>query len=328
MSLLLLRLFLIGVWCLSQLNARAMVSASSQTNTNPPSDGCPWSNVGQVNGAGGIYLGAGWVLTADHVGPGNFIANGALFSYDGTSHRLTNSDGTVTDMILFHLATLPALSRLTLASNSPAVSAQVAMVGYGLTAASAQTNIGSYLGFYLSAAGSKSWGNNTVNVTGQIINAGYGNLMTFTTPFTNPGTGGSTNNEGQAAMGDSGGAVFQQNGSTWQLAGMVDAISTQPGQPANTAVYGQTTYAGTVATYSAQMRAWMAATVPTLSITRLGTNVLISWPDTGVAYTLQSLSAVPGTNWSSLGSNFSASNGLMRASVPITGNQCFFRLKH
>jgi hypothetical protein len=296
-------------------------------NTNQPADGCPWPNVGQVNGASGIYLGAGWVLTADHVGPGEFSATGTLFHYDGTSHRLTNSDGTATDMVLFHLATLPSLPRLTLASNSPAASAPVDMVGYGRIAASAQTNCGSYLGFYLSATGSKSWGNNEVNLTGQIINAGYGELTTFTTPFVNPGTGGATTNEGQAAEGDSGGAVFQQNGSTWQLAGMVDAITAEPGQPANTAVYGESTYAGTT-TYGAQMQAWIAATVPTLSITRAGTNMLVCWPDTGVAYTLQSLSSAQATNWSSLGSNFSTSNGLVWATVPITGSQRFFRLKH
>src|SRR5690349_14313023 len=80
--------------------AHAIVDANSQSNTNAPSDGAPWESVGQVNGPSGVYLGAGWVLTAGHVGPGDARFLGQVFPWDGTYYWLTNSDGTFADGII------------------------------------------------------------------------------------------------------------------------------------------------------------------------------------------------------------------------------------
>src|SRR5690242_10245099 len=78
----------------------AIVDASSQSNTSAPPDGAPWANVGQINWPSGIYLGAGWVLTAGHVGAGNINLSGTVYPWDGTLHWLTNSDGTFADGIV------------------------------------------------------------------------------------------------------------------------------------------------------------------------------------------------------------------------------------
>src|SRR5690349_5697924 len=142
----------LGMMALSlALKTHAVVDASSPANTNAPPDGSPWGNVGALNGASGTYLGAGWVLTAAHVGTGNIALNGTTFVYDGTSQRLTNSDGTSTDMVLFHLTTLPPLPRLLLTSNTPAVLSQVDMIGCGRIAGSTETLISNYTGFYWSS---------------------------------------------------------------------------------------------------------------------------------------------------------------------------------
>ena len=321
-----LRVVCIAIWCGNSSSTQALVSAASQTNTNAPADGSPWANVGGVNGASGIYLGGGWVLTAAHVGPGDFGLSGAQFAYDGISHRLTNSDGTATDMIMFHLSTLPGLPPLMLASNNPSALAPIDMVAYGYIAGSSQTNIGSYTGFYWSGAGFKSWGNNKVKATGLTVNGGFGNLSAFSTDFSNPTTSGSASNEAQAAAGDSGGAVFQQNGSTWQLVGMIDAIGPMSGQPTDAAVYGELTYLANIATYRGQVQAWIASTVPKLSVSLAGAQVQVCWADTGVPYSLQTAADPLLSHWSTVKISTSSANGQLYTLLPATNPFCLFRL--
>src|SRR5215210_1123529 len=92
--------------------------SSSTFNFTAPSNGSPWLNVGNLNGAGGVYLGNGWVITAGHVGPGtiDFGISVGAFNYDGTSMvTLKNpSNNLAADLILFHLPAFPNLPSLTL----------------------------------------------------------------------------------------------------------------------------------------------------------------------------------------------------------------------
>ena len=71
------------------------------------------------------------------------------------------------------------------------------------------------------------WGTNKVAGTGE-----HPDTLTFATNFTKIVGAGSTANEAQGADGDSGGAVFIKNGTTWELAGVMIAIATFEGQPA------------------------------------------------------------------------------------------------
>jgi hypothetical protein len=138
-----------------------------------------------------VYIGGGWVLTAWHVGVGSITLSGTSFSPDGNSLRLTNSDGSFTDLILFHLVGDPPLPSIPLTSATPAVFSQIDMIGFGYS--SAQTNFGFFTGFYWSAAPVKSWGNNKVDFGGTTtLDIGNGSLTAFTTDFTSPGTLGST----------------------------------------------------------------------------------------------------------------------------------------
>lgn len=310
----------------------AIVDANSPANTNAPPDGAPWDHVGTVNGASGIYVGNGWVVGAGHVGWNNFLLNGTLYNFDGNALRLTNSDGSTTDMVMFHLAPPPNLPSLLLASNTPAAYSQVDMMGYGKIAGSAETTIGAYRGFYWSASGYKSWGNNRVKTGGAfVINAGAGNITVFTTDFSSPGTpapGSQTTDEAQAAVGDSGGAVFHQTGSGWELAGMIDAIGTYGDQAANTAVYTDETYLGDIATYRAQIAAWRASTAPILTISRVGTTIQICWPDTGAGYDLEAANSLSNPAWIVVALNPPASNGQVCVTQPATGSARFFRLHY
>jgi hypothetical protein len=64
------------------------------------------------------------------------------------------------------------------------------------------------------------------------------------------GTNGATELESQAVSGDSGSAVFYKRNGLWELAGIVNAISTYSNQPASTAIYGQLTFMSDLSYYN------------------------------------------------------------------------------
>lgn len=55
--------------------------------------------------------------------------------------------------------------------------------------------------------------------------------------------------EAMGSSGDSGGGIFYKNGSTWELSGMMSAIGTLDGQPSNTSVFSNVTYAADLSVY-------------------------------------------------------------------------------
>jgi hypothetical protein len=326
-----LPLLLACCWAMC-FDAHAIVDANSGSNTKAPSDGSPWGNVGAIVGASGVYIGGGWVLTVWHVGVGSINLSGTSFSPDGTFLRLTNSDGSPTDLILFHLVSAPPWPSLPLASVTPAAFSQIDMIGFGYIAGSAQTNFGVLTGFDWSAAPVKSWGNNKVNFGGTTaIDIGNGKLTTFTTDFTSPGTLGptsQTSDEAQVATGDSGGGVFQLKGSVWQLAGVLDAEQNQVNQPDSTAAYGDKSYMADIATYRSEIVAVLNATpVPNLSLTRSGSNSLVCWLDTGVNYNLEATGSLDNPNWVPISQSQFSTNGQICVTVPDTSSFQFFRLQ-
>ena len=306
--------------------AYALVDAQSQSNTNAPSDGVPWESVGSVNGAGGNYLGAGWVLSPAHVGAGTAKFLGQSFPWDGTIYWLTNSDGTYADAIMFHLTGMPALPRMPMVTSTPSTLSSVDMIGFGYISGSAQTDFSpGVTGFYLSATQMKGWGNNRISGSPVSVFDGTTNVVAFPTTFDAAPL--QTSDECQASAGDSGGAVFYRNGSTWQLAGMVVAIN-EPltSRPGNTAVYTDETYSVDIATYRNQIQAIIQGTVPTLAVVRGGNNLQISWPDTGVAYSLQATTSLSPANWAVITPSETVTNGQVVATVPMTTSTRCFRL--
>lgn len=101
------------------------------------SDVTGWDYVGDVNGDSGVYLGNGWVLTAAHVGLGNFILdNNTYLAVAGSAQSISNASGTA-DLTLFQIETSPDLPSLTLSFNLPVsfsatyAGSSVVMLGYG-----------------------------------------------------------------------------------------------------------------------------------------------------------------------------------------------------
>ena len=268
--------------------ARAIVIAGGNgtQQTSDPANGMPWNYVGTVNGLSGVFLGDYngnyWVLTASHVvasgtSLGNFIGYGGNYPFvPGSGVVVTNADSTPTDLTLFRISTGPALSNLTLASSAPIFGSQVALVGYGVRETSSQLsywNVTStawnaesswapvYASGYLTGnGGTERWGlANTIDPTSVSstgsYNVGTGNTQSILTQFI-PSPGAA-----QAGVGDSGDAMFFQTISGWELAGILGAVGvfTNPDQPADAAIFGQTTYAGSIAYYNSAIMSDIAA---------------------------------------------------------------------
>lgn len=102
------------------------------------------------------------------------------------------------------------------------------------------------------------WGTNTVqpNALADVsIEARFGTTKAFRLDFDR------VSGEGMATGGDSGGGVFVKNGVNWELAGIMVAAGSLPGQPLGTVAYDDVTFAGNIATYRTEILNTMA-TVP------------------------------------------------------------------
>jgi hypothetical protein len=168
-----------------------------------------WDYVGQINGASGVYLGNGWVLTAGHVGIGNFTLSGTTYSaISGSAQGIGTADIT-----LFQISTRPALPSLVLPLAPPVPFSQfqtgssVAMLGYG-------------------GGAGETWGLDTVTQINQLIDLRptypyiTNDFLTINgTYFDGPA---SVTNNSQVVAGDSGGGdfIFNIATQTWELAGI------------------------------------------------------------------------------------------------------------
>ena len=258
------------------------VNAGS-ANMTAPADDPGWNNVGGISIGTGVYLGYGWVLTANHIGSGAGITLGGV-TYTmapGTGHQLTNAGAsgksTLTDLSMFQLqGALPNLPAIRIASSAPANGDTVTMIGRGsiqdanrtfwnvdtsagpvgpwvwteTTAASAN-----YAGYKTIGGGTMRWGTNVIDDNDWVLD-GY-DFFALGTTF-DPGV---SNNEAQVVVGDSGGAVFVKQAGEWSLAGIIIATGVFPDQPgvAGTAVYGNASYFADLSYYRPQI---MALAVP------------------------------------------------------------------
>jgi hypothetical protein len=224
-----------------------------------------WNNVGQMNGASGVYIGNGWVLTVAH----ELTPQGILFDFSPTPYLpdstpiyyLTNPDGSYADLQLFHLQSTPPLPNLKIAYSSPGVGALTTSIGYGLTnvggvqyydssfnTVAADDPTVAYGGYGEGNQYIKRWATNYTlpvdsqgdyNASGSAlapISGVYANdtsedffaqFYTGISGVNSYDAGGNGSSEGQIAGGDSGGAVFDSSG---YLIGINEAEGLYPGQ--------------------------------------------------------------------------------------------------
>ncbi len=204
------------------------------------------------------------MLTAAHVGDGNFTVGGQTYlAKADTKQRLKNPDDSLTALIVYELQTSPNLGDVRISSTRPNDNPLVMMIGYGreqqpgmkywdanwntLTSSA----VASYHGYSLGSEWMKQWGENVLLPGSELIDSGSGVVSSFVTQFRDAGV---NSTYAQAVPGDSGGAVFYKNGSLWELAGIMHATSTCPGQNTRTTVaYGQDTYIADLSVYREQI---------------------------------------------------------------------------
>lgn len=248
-------------------------------NTTAPADNPGWANVGIVNNGSAVYLGNRWVMTATHVWTGSTTFSGTTYQNVPGSEITLSNNGTpgqtpFTDLVLYQLATDPGLPTLSIASATPAIGAPVTMIGAGRDrGAFTQWNVntatnpwtwtvtgsnGNAAGYEWGATRTMRWGTNNAGARGWATYTidtpksayGFATDFTFSQAFSD---------EAQAAPGDSGGAIFHKNGSTWELAGIMLVTDAYSGQPGGTAVFGNQTFSADLAYYRPQI---MAVVVP------------------------------------------------------------------
>jgi hypothetical protein len=232
--------------------------------TAPPSDP-GWHNVGLSNASGlsAVYLGNGWVLSANHVGPGDVWFDGVLYpAIPGVSVQLSNPDTSLADLVLFRIAEpLPALPVLSIPTTPPLLTTSLVLIGNGRDRGAATTwdppGPGpTYDGYFWGPGATKRWGTNFVeNVNVELYEPAFSTQL-FGCEFHEFGIQHSTH-EAQGAVGDSGGAAFASNGSGYDLAGILIGILTYTGQPADTALYGNVTVAADLSVYRDEIVDWM-----------------------------------------------------------------------
>jgi len=257
---------------------------AGSANMTAPADDPGWNNVGGIGIGGGVYVGYGWVLTANHIGSGSGINLGGV-TYTmapGTGHRLTNAGAAgktaTTDLYMFQLqGALPNLPAIRIASIAPANGDTVTMIGRGSLQAANPTfwnvnttagplgpwvwtettaALANAAGFKTIGGGTMRWGTNAIDDRGW-LNVGGVSVLGLGTTFNLD----VSSDEAQVVVGDSGGAMFVKQAGQWSLAGIIIAQGVFPDQPGgiSTAVFFGTSYFADLSYYRPQI---MALAVP------------------------------------------------------------------
>jgi len=236
--------------------AQAVLIASGDGtgNLSAPADDPGFHHVGirLPGNLSAVYLRNGWVITAAHAGAGTVRLDGVDYAaVAGSARNLVHSGPVAPDLILFRLVDETGLAPLPLRASAPALNANVTLVGNGFDRGAA-LSYGGHAGWGWLATRGLRWGTNRVAQRGFDLTIGSATTRSFSTTFTVPG---GTTSEAQAVVGDSGGAVFLKNGSLWELAGIVYAIDAYEGQPTNTSLDGNSSFAADLSYYRTQIQA-------------------------------------------------------------------------
>jgi hypothetical protein len=222
-----------------------IVSEPGSGNTSAPPDDPGFARVGWPAVATVVYVGNGWVLTANHVGDTDVTIGGVVYPrVPGSRVTFTNPDQTVPDLSAFRIDPYPDLGILPIRATTPPVGTPVVMVGHGLDRGAPTSWMG-YDGFWTLPAQSVRWGTNHADGSGTILD---------TAAFVTVLDAGGSEHEAQGVYGDSGGPVFTKRADgTWELAGIMFTVGTYENQPSSYVLYGNATYAVDVSAYRDQI---------------------------------------------------------------------------
>ena len=282
-------------------SAAAVIHGGDAGNLSAPGDNPGWDRVGRVDSAGsGVYLGNGWVITAEHVigvAADTFTVEGGT-TYDtiaGAENgvRLGSTAGAADiDLYMFRVdvsvGNLSGLGDLQIASAAPSNETQGVHMGTGKGQTSSTETTWyvdtspvdpdpwiwstSPFGGWDTNAYGYSWDDDASRDTRwnyqHVNNSDYDfwGMEGFTTDFEE------LSDYGMVADADSGSGFFVKTGITWELAGVAHAVGiTYSGQPGSTGVFGNWSIYSDLSAYSGQISDTMAIPEPTtLALLLLG----------------------------------------------------------
>lgn len=202
-----------------------------------------WDHVVQIRkpdgtspDASGVYLGNGFILTANHVTGTRYFIQGTEYavdtSYNGTgSKRVTNSQGVGLDLKLVKIQSPPALGALQLMnSTQSALSSYSLYIGWGVGKGTPQTTDPANQGWTWGSEATtvnKRWGRNLTlgSNYNEVSNPNtYLETQFNRTVFASPAA--YNNDVFSLTLGDSGGGLFEYVDSQWMLAGIGTDVST------------------------------------------------------------------------------------------------------
>lgn len=258
-------LWALGSLCATDAKALIFASPDSEPEESIPADFPYWDHVTQrrYDGPSVIYLGAGWALTARHVGVGEIILQGHVFAAEHTTrHALLNESGGAADAVVFRVvgnSGMPDLPLLPIAQEPPEAGEEVILIGFGRERKKVIEWLHegqSRFGFEWTDQGAKRWGTNRIRSNHEILDQPKWSTRALSFVFDPPNSLATTAHEAQAAVGDSGGAVFVKRDGEWLLAGMMISISVEASVPDGTTTYGATTFAVDMAFYRSEIMRW------------------------------------------------------------------------
>ncbi len=251
----------------------------------PPADDPGFDNVG-IRGAGlsAVYLGYGWVLASSHGGTGDVNLGGTVYTTVPNSFvRIVHDSPIYADLRAYQITPKPPLEALEIRADPipdpGTTTTEVVMIGNGRDRGAAYEYVnecacppncppGSCVnetdGYLWDTSKSIRWGKNLIAalIPDLIPDGSAFTTDSFATTF-DRGVA-EADHECQAAIGDSGGAVFIQNGAIWELAGIMyaeEVFVDQPDLPTvlNSAIYENRTFSADLSSYRDQI---LAAVLP------------------------------------------------------------------
>ena len=221
-------------FCAAQANAVILLGKDNSANQSNPGTGVPWDSVGRLSnldgsivGGSGIYLGNGYILTANHVGPfASVTFDGSTFyTHDGVPPIQVAAN---VDMKILRLTTMPTVAAVTLLTAPSELVAPATLVGWGVGRNPASSVGATVVPWDLDKNTiAKRWGLNAPKAIGNFgyQSGSYQGLITYL-GSNSAVPAGLGNDEAAATLLDSGSGLFQQILGTWYLIGLTTGVDT------------------------------------------------------------------------------------------------------
>jgi hypothetical protein len=243
----------LALWWGAPATAVIVASADGTGNTSAPLDDPGWDNVVNLTGLTGVYLGNGWVLTANHVGVRDMIIDGDVYQAVPESKVQLQTVDSNADLALFQVVRDPGLPEVVIRDTPLPETTEVVMIGHGRNRGAATSACEPARdGWLWQTTKTMRWGTNAIEEIDIGLSIAGTLTLSFSTEFS---SSRQTEHEAQAATGDSGGGVFVKSGADWELAGIITAIEAPGDCNREAALYGNLTYASDLSFYGDQIAA-------------------------------------------------------------------------